>query len=117
ELRGPPWALTPGDGAMSYVGLFLPPTKMKEFMLLSREWSTKDLAAMNVINYAVPPEQLDEVLDEIIQRILRRPAYVIANAKRICNKHLIQNWNLFQDLAAAYERLDFWNHAALGELD
>jgi enoyl-CoA hydratase len=117
EVRGFKWGVTPGDGAMSFAALYMPPTKLKEYMLLSRTWSAKQLADMNIINYAVPAAELDDTLNEIIDKLLARPAYVIAHAKRVCNKHMINNWNLFQDLASAYEGLDFWTHAAAGDLE
>ena len=52
-----------------------------------------------------------------ISKILARPADVLARTKRACNKHLIEHWNLAQDLASAYELTDFWSHAAAGEMD
>jgi enoyl-CoA hydratase len=117
EVRGFPWAVTPGDGAMSFASRYMPPTKLKEYMFLSRTWTARQLADMNIINYAVPADQLDQVLDEILQKLIARPAAVLAHTKRVCNKHLIENWNLTQDLASAYELTDFWGHAANGEMD
>jgi hypothetical protein len=49
--------------------------------------------------------------------LLKRPAYVLAHAKRVVQKRLINNWNLHQDLALAYEHLDFFTHAAAGDMD
>ena len=86
-------------------------------MFLSRAWTARQLADMNIINYAVPADQLDEVLDEILEKLVARPAAVLAHTKRVCNKHLIEHWNLAQDLASAYEMTDFWEHAARGEMD
>jgi enoyl-CoA hydratase len=117
EVRGFPWAVTPGDGAMSFAPKYMPPTKFKEYMFLSRAWTARQLADMNIINYAVPADRLDEVLDEILEKLLARPASVLAHTKRVCNKHLIEHWNLAQDLASAYELTDFWQHAANGEMD
>jgi len=117
ERRGFPWAVTPGDGAMSFAPLYMTPTKLKEYMFLSRVWSTKELERMNIVNYAVPADRLDETLNEVIDKLLARPAYVLARVKRVCNKHLIDQFNLTQDLAIAYEGLDFFTHASLGEMD
>jgi len=116
EVRGFPWAVTPGDGALAFVPQFMTPTKLKEYLFLSRTWTARQLADMDVINYAVPADQLDVVLDEIVTKLLARPAAVLAHTKRVCNKHLIEQWNLTQDLATAHELLDFWNHAAAGEM-
>lgn len=117
EIRGFPWAVTPGDGAMSFAPRYMAPTKLKEYMFLSRAWTARQLADMNIINYAVPASELDIVLQEILDKLVARPAGVLAHTKRVCNKHLIENWNLTQDLASAYELTDFWGHAANGEMD
>lgn len=116
EVRGFPWAVTPGDGAMSFAPLYMPPTKLKEYMFLSRVWTAKQLAEMNIINYAVPAEKLDETLDEVIEKLLARPATVLARTKKVINKRMVEQWNLTQDLASAYEILDFYEHALKGEM-
>ena len=77
----------------------------------------KKLAEMNIVNYAVPAVELDEKVDEIVTALLKRPPYVLAHAKRVVQKRLINNWNLHQDLAIAYEFLDFFTHASKGEMD
>jgi enoyl-CoA hydratase/carnithine racemase len=117
EVRGFPWAVTPGDGAMAFLPASMTAVKLKEYMFLSRAWNAKQLAEMDLINYAVPMEQLDEVLDEIIEKLLARPAYVLAHTKKVCNKQLVQQWNSAQDLASAYEMLNFWAHGIAGEMD
>jgi enoyl-CoA hydratase len=117
EVRGFPWAVTPGDGAQSFVALSMPPTKLKEYLFLSPVWSMKKLEEMNIVNYAVPADELDAKVDEIVSALLKRPAYVLAHAKRVVQKRLINNWNLHQDLALAYEHLDFFTHAAAGDMD
>jgi enoyl-CoA hydratase len=117
EVRGFPWAVTPGDGAMAFLPASMTAVKLKEYMFLSRTWGARQLADMNLINYAVPMEQLDEVLNEIIEKLLARPAYVLAHTKKVCNKQLVQQWNTAQDLASAYEMLNFSAHGLAGEMD
>jgi enoyl-CoA hydratase len=117
EVRGFPWAVTPGDGAQSFVALSMPPTKLKEYLFLSPVWTMKKLEEMNIVNYAVPADELDAKVDEIVAALLKRPPYVLAHAKRVVQKRLINNWNLHQDLALAYEHLDFFTHAAAGDMD
>ena len=72
---------------------------------------------MGVINYAVPMAEVDGVLDEIVCKLLMRPPIALGRTKKILNKRLIDQWNLTQDLAAAYQKLDFWEHAAAGHLE
>ena len=81
-------------------------------MFLSRAWTAKELAEMNVVNYAVPATQLDAVFDDIMARLSARPASVLAHTKRVCNKHVIHQANLARDLSGAYEILDLWQHGS-----
>jgi enoyl-CoA hydratase len=114
--RGFPQALTPGDGAMSSFPLFVPPTKLKEYMFLSTTFTARELAAMNVVNHAVPMSELDAVVDDIVSRLLARPARVLAGTKRVCNKNLVEQMIRARDLANAYEINDLWNHAKDGSM-
>jgi enoyl-CoA hydratase len=106
--HGYPFGMAPGDGAGSMVPLFMPPTKAKEYLFLSPKYTAKELAAMNIVNYAVPMDQVDAVTDELIEKLLRRPARTLARSKRGVNKHVIQQWNLAYDVLAHAEILDFW---------
>lgn len=118
EALGFPYGITPGDGAMAFLPLFLPPTKLKEYQFFSRSWTAKELAEMNVINYAVPTyEELNAKVDELIDGLLARPQAALARTKRVVNKAVIQQWNLTQDLSSAYEILDFWEHNRAGHMD
>jgi enoyl-CoA hydratase len=86
----------------------MPPTKAKEYLFLSPKYTAKDLAAMNIVNYAVPMDQLDAVLDDLVARLLQRPARLLARTKRAVNKMLINQVNLTYDVLAHSEALDFW---------
>jgi len=108
EPHGYPFGMTPGDGAGSLVPLFMPPTKAKEYLFLSPGLKAKELAAMNIVNYALPMDKVDEKTDELISALLRRPARTLARTKRGVNKMLIQQWNLAYDALAWSEGLDFW---------
>jgi enoyl-CoA hydratase len=112
--RGFPAGITPGDGALAFFPLYLPPTKLKEYMFLSRAWTATELARLNIVNYAVPLADLDTILDGIVDGLLARPPSVLAHTKRACNKHLINQANLAKDLAGAYEVNDLWQHASDG---
>jgi enoyl-CoA hydratase/carnithine racemase len=85
-------------------------------MLLSKVYSGRELADMNVINYAVPAAQLDAVVDELVGALLERPDHVLAHTKRLINKRLLSQWVVTEDLADAYSELDVLHHAA-SELD
>jgi enoyl-CoA hydratase/carnithine racemase len=118
ERRGFPYALSPGDGALAFWPLFLPPTKAKEFQLLSRAWTSNELAEMNIINYVLPTyEKLDAKVDEIITQLLARPDHALRRTKRLMAKQMINQWNLTMDLSHAYEMLDFWEHTRDGHME
>jgi enoyl-CoA hydratase len=106
--HGYPFAMTPGDGAGALVPLFMPPTKAKEYLFLSPGYTAKELAAMNIVNYAVPMDQIDTVLDDLIERLLRRPARTLARTKRGVNKMMVNQVNLAYDALAWSEALDFF---------
>jgi enoyl-CoA hydratase/carnithine racemase len=108
--HGYPFPMSPGDGAGAMVPLFMTPTKAKEYLMLSPRLTAKQLAAMDVVNWAVPMDQLDVVLDDVIRRLLMRPARLLARTKRGINKVMVQQVNLAYDALAYSEFLDFWEN-------
>jgi enoyl-CoA hydratase len=117
ERRGMPYAVSPGDGAMTVWPLSLPPQKAKEYQLLSRAWTAREMAAMNIINYAVPDfAALDAKVDELINALLARPQFALVRTKKLHQKAIIQQWNLAMDLSAAYEGMDFADHTRVGNI-
>jgi enoyl-CoA hydratase len=72
---------------------------------------------MNVINYAVPADQLDAKVDELVQALLRRSAFALAWTKRTCNRGLVDHLNMTLDAAAAYEMVNFLQLERLGGVD
>jgi len=103
-----PYGMSAGDGAFAFMPLFLPPTKLKEFLLLGATWTAKDFADMNMINYAVPASELDTVVNGIVAKFLARPARALARTKRAANKRLIEQMNLTLDYAWMAEAVDCW---------
>ncbi len=114
EARGMPWALTPTYGTPSFQ--MMSPLLMKEFIMLSRVFTGKELAEARVLNYSLPMAELDAKVDEIIEKFLARPQHMLARSKRLVNKHLVEQFNLTEDLAAAYSQLDLWQLAASGAM-
>jgi len=79
--------------------------------------TARELADAGVINHAVPAEQLDDVVDDIVQRLLSKSAYALAYTKRILNRHVINQLNTTLDSSAAYEFLTFLQVPTLGPDD
>jgi enoyl-CoA hydratase len=112
--HGYPFAMTPGDGAGALVPLFMPPTKAKEYLFLSPAYTARQFAAMNIVNYAVPMDELDAATDSLVEKLLRRPARLLARTKRGVNKMLVNQMNLSYDVLGYSEALDFWEQGRDG---
>jgi enoyl-CoA hydratase/carnithine racemase len=102
---GAPFGLVPGDGGVSLMPLYMVPPLAKEFLMLGREFTGRQLADMGLINYALPPDQVGPKVDEIVQRLLLRPAYPLAWAKRVANRHVVDQLNRTLDAGAGYEMI------------
>jgi enoyl-CoA hydratase len=103
-----PHGVLPGDGGTALVPLFMSPARAKEFLMLAREDNAAELARMGVINYAVPAEELDDLVDQLVERLLRRPAYALAWTKRVANKHVVDQLHRTLDVGIAYELVNFY---------
>ena len=102
---GAPFGLVPGDGGMSLAPLYLSPPLAKEFLMLAREFTARELADKGLINYALPADQVEAKVDELVERLLKRPAYPLAWAKRVANRHVIDQLNRTLDAGAGYEMI------------
>jgi enoyl-CoA hydratase/carnithine racemase len=97
-----------GDGGAVFAPLKMPVNIAKEYLMLARPFTARELAAMGVVNYAVPASELDAKTAEIAERLLRRNAYALAFTKRILNKQAMAAFNLVHDAALGYEFLNFY---------
>jgi enoyl-CoA hydratase len=100
--------VVPGDGGSVFVPLYFSPALAKEYLFLAKPYTAGDLAKMHLINYAVPADELDEKVEEIVQSLLKRPAYALAWSKRVVNRRIAQNFNQTFDAGIAYEILNFY---------
>jgi len=98
----------PGDGGAVFVPLYMSPTLAKEYLLLAKTMTGAELARMGIINYAVPADKLDETVNQLAQRLLKRSPYALAWGKRIINRRVSQNMNLTHDSAWLSELLNFY---------
>ena len=67
-----------------------------------------------MINYAVPREELDAKVDELVNALLRRSAYALAWTKRTANRLVAQAVNTTIDASVAYEMINFLQLARVG---
>ena len=115
--RAFPFAISPGDGAMAFAQMNFSSYRYKEYQYLSQQLTARELADMNVINYAVPADELDDKVDEILRRLLARPQSVLAHIRKLLQKPIIEQANLQYDLSWAYEHLDFIEHGLNGHFE
>jgi len=115
EERGFPWPMTPSYGMAAL--LFMPPAKAREWLMLSKVYTAREMADMHLFNYAVPADELDAKVDEIVQALLARPPWVLARTKRVATQHLRQQNLLAEQLSSAYGLLDLWQHGASGSFE
>lgn len=110
-----PFAIVPGDGSGTLIQLYMTPCKAKEYMMLAKSYTAAELARLGIINYAVPAEELNSKVDEIVNRLLERSAYALAWTKRIANRRVVEQLNLTLDAAAGYELVSLLQgHQLLG---
>jgi enoyl-CoA hydratase/carnithine racemase len=106
----------PGDGGAALVPLLMSPYKAKEYLMLAQPYTARQLADMNIINYAVPAEELDAKVAELAKRLLAKSAYAIARTKRIVNRRIAEQLNLTLDASVAYEMVTMMQPSDLREL-
>jgi enoyl-CoA hydratase/carnithine racemase len=97
-----------GDGGAVFAPLKMPLNLAKEYLMLARPFTARELAAMGVVNYAVPAPQLDAMTNDIAMRLLKRNAYALALTKRVLNKQAMASFNMVHDAALGYEFLNFY---------
>jgi enoyl-CoA hydratase/carnithine racemase len=73
--------------------------------MLARGFTAEELEERGVINYAVEADKLDGVVADLVKRLLARPAYPLAWAKRVANKHVIHQLNLTLDAGVGYQMI------------
>ena len=100
--------VVPGDGGSCFVPFYMSPPLAKEYLMLARPYSGRELADQRIINAAVPKDQLDAAVDDLAERLIKRPAYALGWAKRALNRRIADNFNLTFDVAWAYEMLNIW---------
>ena len=97
-----------GDGGAVFAPLKMPLAIAKEYLMLARAFTAKELAAMGVVNYAVPATELDAKTAELAEKLLKRNAYALALTKRVLNKQAMASFKLVHDAALGYEFLNFY---------
>ena len=97
-----------GDGGAVFAPMKMPMNMAKEYLMLARPFTAKELAGMGVVNYALPADQIDAKTQEIAERLLKRNPNALALTKRVLNKQLLAQFNMVHDASLGYEFLNFY---------
>lgn len=117
ERTGLPLAVVPGDGGAALVPLYMSPARAMEYLMLAKEYKASELERLGIINYAVPMDRLDEVVDDIVARLLQRSAYALALTKRVVKRRVVDHLNLTLDASFAFEWVNFLHFQGTGGKD
>lgn len=97
--------LVAGDGGAIIWPQLIGYARAKELLLTGDLLPATQAAAMGLINYAVPAEELDARVDEIVGKILGNPRWAVRWTKTVANIPLRELAARLSDPAVAYEVL------------
>ena len=95
--------LVAGDGGAVIWPQLVGYARAKEYLLTGDMLRADQAAAMGLINYAVPAEELDAKVAEMAERILANPRWAVRWTKTAVNLPLREIANRVSDAALAYE--------------
>jgi len=97
--------LVAGDGGAVIWPQLVGFARAKEFLMTGEMLSATRAAEMGLINYAVPGDQLDSKVAEVVGKILANPRWAVRWTKTAANIPLKMLANQISDAAIAYETL------------
>ncbi len=95
--------LVAGDGGAVIWPQLVGYARAKEYLLTGDMLRADQAAAMGLINYAVPADELDGKVAELAKRILANPRWAVRWTKTAVNLPLREIANRVSDAALAYE--------------
>ena len=95
--------LVAGDGGAVIWPQLIGFARAKEMLLTGDMVRAADAAAMGLINYAVPSDELDAKVDELVAKIIANPRWAVRWTKTAVNLVLRDIANKVMDAAIAYE--------------
>ncbi len=97
--------LVAGDGGAIIWPALVGMARAKEWLLTGEMIPAREAAAIGLINYAVPPGQLDARVAEVAAKILANPRHAVRWTKLVMNQPLRQLAIQSMDASIAYETL------------
>ncbi|MEE1554753.1 MAG: enoyl-CoA hydratase-related protein, partial [Alphaproteobacteria bacterium] len=95
--------LVAGDGGAVIWPQLIGFTRAKEMLLTGEMLRGSEAAAMGLINYAVPADELDAKVDDMVGKILANPRWAVRWTKTAVNLVLRDIANKVMEPAIAYE--------------
>ncbi len=95
--------LVAGDGGAVIWPQLIGYAKAKEFLLTGRLLSAREAEQMGLINYALPADELDAKVDELVAELLANPRWAVRYTKTSINLPLRELATKITDAAVAYE--------------
>jgi enoyl-CoA hydratase len=108
------FGIVPDDGGAALLPLHMSPARAKEYLMLAREYTAAELAELGIINAAVPAAQLEDAVERLVERLLRRPAYALAWTKRVTSQRMVEQLDRTLDPAIAYGLVGIYQIMAEG---
>lgn len=97
--------LVAGDGGAVVWPLLVGPQRAKEFLMRGKLLKGAEAAAMNLVNYAYPKDQVLAEAVKIAEEIAGQPVWAVRWSKAAVNKLLKAQLNQILELSIAYESL------------
>jgi len=97
--------LTAGDGGAIIWPQLVGFARAKQYLFLGDLIKAPEAAAMGLINFAVPAEELDAKVDEFADRLAASPPLAIRTTKTLVNMELKRIAHSMMDAGMAYEAM------------
>lgn len=97
--------LVAGDGGAVIWPQLIGYARAKEYLLTGDMLTAKKAAELGLINYAVPADELDARVDDMIARITANPRWAVRWTKTVTNLPLKEIAGRVMDAALAYETM------------
>lgn len=102
--------LVAGDGGSVIWPLLIGPSRAKEFLMRSLLVSGAEARQMNLVNHALPADQVLAKAMDIANELAQMPLWAVRWTKLSVNKWLKDQLNLILDASIAYEMLSMNTH-------
>lgn len=102
--------LVAGDGGTAVWPLLIGPSRAKEFLMRSLVVSGAEAHRLNLVNHALPTEQVLPKALEIAEELAQMPIWAVRWTKLSVNKWLKEQLNLILDASVAFEMLSMNSH-------